>query len=63
MLLFCRMILQDVIKMALLQDTCNAENYEVIRNKMMMIYAEALSSDCPEIVQTIQVMDIFLRIV
>ena len=54
------MVLQDAIKMVWLHNTCDAESWKEFRNKMMLIYTEAQSSDCPQIMQTIQVMNIFV---
>lgn len=50
-----KMAFQDVIKTAC-SSTEYGEKWENFRNRMMMMYAEALSSNCIQLVQEIQVM-------
>ncbi|KAJ0971286.1 hypothetical protein J5N97_019245 [Dioscorea zingiberensis] len=51
-----KMALEDLIKMAVPQIDSYGEAWHVSRNKMLMIFTEALSSDCVRLVQTVQVI-------
>lgn len=51
----CRMAVEDLIRMAWPQIDSYGEAWLVSRNKMLMIFTEALSSDCLQLAQTVQV--------
>ncbi|KAM7490346.1 hypothetical protein LguiA_033267 [Lonicera macranthoides] len=51
-----RMVLRDLLKRVLSGKDKYGETWSAMRNKLLLIYAEALSSDCKHLVQMIQVI-------
>ena len=61
--IFNSMVLRDLLKRVLSGKDKYGETWLAMRNKLLLIYAEALSSDCTRLVQMIQVVMMFLPIV
>lgn len=56
------MVLQDLLKRVLSTKTVYGDAWLAMRDKLLLIYGEALSSNCTNLVQMIQVVLLFFSI-
>lgn len=56
------MVFQDLLKRVLSTKTVYGDTWLAMRDKLLLIYGEALSSNCTNLVQMIQVVLLFFSI-
>lgn len=52
---FCSIVLKDLVKSILSRSENFGDSWNAMRDQLLVIYREALSSDCGDIIQIIQV--------